>query len=584
MDVFREIEAVVREVLATVPEVTAALDPARERIVVEVPRNDSHGDLSANAAMTLARRVGMPPRELAARLAAGLEDRPEITRAEVAGPGFVNITLADAFWRERLRDVLQAGGAWGESTIGNGRKVNVEYVSANPTGPLHAAHARGAVVGDALARLLDKVGYDVCREYYINDAGSQVDVLARSTWARYREALGEEIGTLPEGHYPGDYLVDVAERLVARDGDRWLHSAEEEWMPVMQRHAVETLLDGIRDDLERLGVHIQVWSSERALVESGRVDEAMSALDSGGLLYTGVLEPPKGRVPEDWEPRPQRLFRATEFGDDVDRPIRKSDGTWTYFASDAAYHFDKYQRGFGEMIDVWGADHGGYVKRMQAAVRALTSGQGSLDVRICQLVNLTRDGKPVRMSKRAGTFVTLSDVIDAVGRDVVRFIMLTRRNDQPLDFDLARVTEQSRDNPVFYVQYAHARCHSVLRHAADLMDAAALDCQSLGSADLDPLTDDGELGLIRQLARWPRTVEVAAETREPHRIAFFLTDLAAGFHALWNRGREDTRLRFIDPARPEATRARLALVRGVATVIASGLSVIGVRPVEELRS
>lgn len=584
MDVFREFEAVVREVLATVPEVTAAVDPDRERIVVEVPRSGAHGDLSANAAMTLARRVGMPPRDLAARLAAGLEDRPEITRAEVAGPGFVNITLADAFWRERLRDVLQAGAAWGDSAIGNGRRVNVEYVSANPTGPLHAAHARGAVVGDALARLLDKVGYDVCREYYINDAGSQVDVLARSTWARYREALGEEIGTLPEGHYPGDYLVDVAERLVARDGDRWLDSAEEEWMPVMRRHAVETLLDGIRDDLERLGVHIQVWSSERALVESGRVDEAMSALDSGGLLYTGVLEPPKGRTPEDWEPRPQRLFRATEFGDDVDRPIRKSDGTWTYFASDVAYHFDKYRRGFGEMIDVWGADHGGYVKRMQAAVRALTSDQGSLDVRICQMVNLTRDGKPVRMSKRAGTFVTLSDVIDAVGRDVVRFIMLTRRNDQPLDFDLARVTEQSRDNPVFYVQYAHARCHSVLRHAAGLVDAAALDCESLGSTDLDPLTDDGELGLIRQLARWPRTVEVAAETREPHRIAFFLTDLAAGFHALWNRGRDDTRLRFIDPARPEATRARLALVRGVATVIASGLSVIGVSPVEELRS
>ena len=584
MDVFGEFETVVRGALGRMTDVAAAVDLSREQIVVEMPRSGAHGDLSTNAAMVLARRAGTRPRDLAVRLAGDLDRHAEVKSTEVAGPGFVNITLRDGFWRERLRDVVNAGPAWGDSNTGRGRRINVEYVSANPTGPLHAAHARGAVVGDVLARLLAKVGYDVCREYYVNDAGTQVDVLGRTTWLRYREALGEDIGALPADHYPGSYLVDVAEALVADEGDRWAGSSEDEWLPAMRRHAIDSMMDSIRRDLERLGIQIEVWSSERALVDSGRVDAAMAALDSRGLLYTGVLEPPKGRAPEDWEPRPQRLFRATEFGDDIDRPIRKSDGAWTYFASDAAYHFDKFERGFDEMIDVWGADHGGYVKRMQAAVRALTSERGTLDVRICQLVNLTRDGRPVRMSKRAGTFVTLSDVIDAVGRDVIRFMMLTRRNDQPLDFDLERVTEQSRDNPVFYVQYAHARCRSVLRHAAGVVGAEEPDRAMLAGADLDRLADADELGLIRQLARWPRVVESAAGAREPHRIAFYLSDVAADFHALWNRGRDDAQLRFIDADDHETTLARLTLVRGVADVISSGLAVMGVQPVEELRS
>jgi len=584
MNVFREFESVIASALQQMPVVRDAVDIDALRLAVEPPRDPSHGDVATNTAMVLAKRVGMKPRDLAEELCGHLANHDSVTSAEVAGPGFINLRIAEAYWRDRLRDVLRAGVDYGASTMGAGKKVNVEYVSANPTGPLHAAHARGAVIGDALALLLAKAGFDVCREYYINDAGAQVDTLARSTHLRYREALGEDIGEIPDGHYPGEYLKDVGAALAERDGNRWLGKDENIWLAEVRAFAIARMVDGIKEDLGRLGVEMHVYSSEQALVESGGVDAVMRGLDEKGLLYTGVLEPPKGKKPDDWEPRPQRLFKAMDFGDDVDRPIQKSDGTWTYFASDVAYHLDKFQRGFVDMIDVWGADHGGYVKRMQSAVRAVTGEQGELDVKICQIVHMMQDGKPVRMSKRAGTFVTLADVIDSVGKDVIRFIMLTRRNDQPLEFDLAKVTEQSRDNPVFYVQYAHARCHSVLRHAAEAYPDWKLDGAGLAEVDLDCLTDSSELGLIKQLAGWPRMVESAAEAHEPHRVAFFLSEVAAGFHGLWNKGKDDATLRFIVEDDEALTLARLALVRGVATVIASGLGVMGVEPLEELRS
>lgn len=584
MNVFNEFEAVVKESLTAIPTVAASIDLAAQRIAVEPPRDPSHGDVATNTAMVLAKRAGMKPRDLAEQLCQSLVKHESVTSAEVAGPGFINLRIADGYWRDRMRDVLRAGLDYGASNIGTGRKVNIEYVSANPTGPLHAAHARGAVVGDALALLLAKAGYEVCREYYINDAGAQVDTLARSTHLRYREALGEDIGAIPDGHYPGDYLKDVGRALAKRDGDRWLSMDEADWLAPVRAFAIDAMMAGVKRDLGLLGIDMHVYASERSLVTSGGVDAVMRTLDEKGLLYTGVLEPPKGKKPDDWEPRPQRLFKATDFGDDVDRPIQKSDGTWTYFASDVAYHLDKFDRGFADMIDVWGADHGGYVKRMRSAVRAVTGGKGALDVKICQIVHMMQDGKPVRMSKRAGTFVTLSDVIDSVGKDVIRFIMLTRRNDQPLEFDLAKVTEQSRENPVFYVQYAHARCHSVLRHAAEAMPERDFGAAGLASVDLDSLTDSSELGLIKQLASWPRLVESAAEAHEPHRVAFYLQDLAAGFHALWNKGKDDATLRFIIEGDQAVTVARLALVRAVATVIASGLNVMGVEPLEELRS
>jgi arginyl-tRNA synthetase len=584
MNVFKEFEAVIASVLGQIPEIAEAVDVASLRLAVEPPRDPSHGDVATNTAMVLAKRVGMKPRDLAEKICAHLTKHEQVASAEVAGPGFINLRIVDGFWRERLREVLRAGVEYGASTMGAGKKVNVEYVSANPTGPLHAAHARGAVIGDALALLLAKAGYDVCREYYINDAGAQVDTLARSAHLRYRQALGEDIGEIPDGHYPGEYLKEVGAALAERDGARWIGKEETEWLAEVRGFAIDRMVVGIKEDLGKLGVDMHVYASERGLVDSGGVDAVMRSLDEKGLLYTGVLEPPKGKKPEDWEPRPQRLFKATEFGDDVDRPIQKSDGSWTYFASDVAYHLDKFERGFAEMIDVWGADHGGYVKRMQSAVRAVTSGEGALDVKICQIVHMMQDGQPVKMSKRAGTFVTLSDVIDSVGKDVIRFIMLTRRNDQPLDFDLAKVTEQSRENPVFYVQYAHARCHSVLRHAVEAYPNKDLGRQGLASVELDCLTDSSELGLIKQLASWPRLVESAAEAHEPHRVAFFLSEIAAGFHGLWNKGKDDATLRFIIEDDESLTLARLALVRGVATVIASGLGVMGVEPLEELRS
>ncbi|HUK60394.1 MAG TPA: arginine--tRNA ligase [Stellaceae bacterium] len=583
MNLFQHFEEVVRAAVAELIR-EGALPAGLEtgRVTVEPPRDPAHGDLATNAAMVLAKGAKMPPRSLAELLKARLERLADVTSAEVAGPGFLNLRLGDSFWHARLAEILRAGAAYGASTMGAGRRVNVEYVSVNPTGPLHVGHGRVAVVGDALAALLAKAGFAVEREYYINDAGAQVDTLARSLHLRYREALGEAIGAIPAGLYPGDYLKDTAQSLVARDGRKWLGAEEASWLPALCEFAVADMMQLIRDDLAMFGVKQDVFTSERALVAAGAVEEAIAELDAQGLIYVGTLDPPKGHVPDDWEPVPLTLFRATKFGDDVDRPVKKSTGAWTYFATDMAYHRDKHQRGFDDMIDVWGADHGGYVKRMTAAVKALT-GRDALDVKLCQLVNLYDRGEPVRMSKRAGTFVTLRDVVEEVGKDVFRFVMLTRRNDQTLDFDFAKVVEQSKDNPVFYVQYAHARASSVLRNARDMFAEAELLPDALAEAPHALLTDRDEIALVRQLANWPRVVEGAAETHEPHRIAFYLHDLAAAFHGLWTRGMSEPGLRFIIGETRDLTRARLALVLGVRFVVASGLAVFGVAPVEEMR-
>ena len=584
MNVFKDFEARIKaalEELAAAGALPSGLDLSR--LAVEPPREAAHGDVSTNAAMVLAKQASQPPRKIAEALVGKLAALPEVTAAEIAGPGFVNLRIAGDYWRRRMTDILVQGVTYGASTMGNGIKVNVEYVSANPTGPLHAAHARGAVVGDALAALLEKAGYEVTREYYINDAGAQVDVLARSTHHRYREALGEEVGEIPAGMYPGEYLREVGQALAERDGTKWRDVPEAEWLAPVRAFAIEQIMAGIKEDLAAMNIRHDVFTSERALVESGAVDAALKTLEDQGLIYVGVLEPPKGKKPEDWEPRPQTLFRATDFGDDVDRPLKKSDGSWTYFANDIAYHLDKYRRGCPVQIDVWGADHGGYIKRMQAATRAVSGGKAELDVKICQLVSLLQNGEPVKMSKRAGTFVTLRDVLDAVGRDVVRFIMLTRRNDQALEFDYAKVTEQSKDNPVFYVQYAHARCHSVLRHAAEVHPDWDLSGPGLAAAPVHRLEAPEEIDLIRQMLNWPRLVEAAAEAHEAHRVAFYLHDLASTFHALWNRGKEDASLRFLIEGDAELTRARLALVKAMSLVVASGLAIMGVDPVEEMR-
>ncbi len=585
MNLFKEFRGIVIEQLEALTaegRLPPGLDLAR--VAVEPPRDPEHGDMATNAAMVLAKAAASKPRDLAEALADKLSAVDHVSEATVAGPGFINLRLEGELWMEQLREILRTGTAYGASTLGQGQAVNVEYVSTNPTGPLTVGHARGAVVGDALAALLAKVGYAVTREYYINDAGGQVNVLARSAYLRYREALGEDIGEIPEGLYPGDYLKETGKALAERDGDKWMAAEEADWLPVLRRFAIDSMMDLIRRDLAALGVHQDVFSSENDLVQAGGVDAVLAQLEDQGLVYTGTLEPPKGKPPpDDWEPRPQLLFKATEFGDDVDRALKKSDGSWTYFANDMAYHLDKFRRGFPTMIDVWGADHGGYVKRMQAGVKALTQGDGELDVKICQLVNLKRGGAAVKMSKRAGTFVTLREVIDEVGKDVVRFIMLTRKNDASLDFDLEKVVEKSLENPVFYVQMAHARCRSVLRLAAQELPDVDLDPVSLAGADLNLLTDSGELGLIKQLAEWPRLLEAAAEAHEPHRVAFYLYDVAAALHAQWNRGQNQALLRFLLPDEPQVTRARLALLQAVAFVIASGLEVFGVEPVEELR-
>jgi len=544
----------------------------RQAITIEPPRDATHGDLATNAAMVLAKPAGSNPRALAQLLAPKLEQVEGVTAVEIAGPGFLNLRLDADVWHEELATILGEGGDYGRSTVGNGHRVNVEYVSANPTGPMHMGHCRGAVVGDALASLLAFVGHPVTREYYINDAGAQVQTLARSAHLRYREALGEDIGEIPEGFYPGDYLKPVGAAFAAEFGTKYADAPESEWLALFRTRAVAAMMDMIRADLALLGIHHNVFASEAEVQNAGKVDAAFAELRAKGLLYEGVLEPPKGELPDDWEPTEMTLFKATEFGDDQDRPVRKSDGGLTYFGTDLAYHAQKAAEA-DELIDIWGADHAGTVKRIQAAVKALTGGK-RFDVKLVQMVKLLRNGEPVKMSKRAGTFVTLADVVNEVGRDVVRFTMLTRKADAQMDFDFAKVVEASKDNPVFYVQYAHARVRSVQRKAREMGLAE-------GASDLTRL-DDEELALVKLAAQFPRIVEQAAATREPHRIAFYLYDLAAVFHALWNRGNDRPDRRFLVQDDPETTLARLSLAEGLGQIIRNGLSIMGVEAAEEM--
>ena len=547
----------------------------RGAVAVEPPRDPSHGDLATNAAMVLAKRAGMNPRALAEAIAAKLGAVSEVASVEIAGPGFINLRLARGVWEEELGAILAAGGDYGRSNLGGGQMVNVEYVSANPTGPMHMGHCRGAVVGDALASLLEYAGYKVRREYYVNDAGGQVDVLARSAHLRYREALGEDIGEIPEGLYPGDYLKPVGERLAREHGDAFVGKPEGEWLALFRREAVADMLAMIKADLALLGIRHEIFASEAELQAEGKPAEAEAWLRARDLVYDGVLEAPKGETPEDWEPVELPLFRATRFGDDQDRPIRKSDGSWTYFGADLAYHFQK-AREADQLIDIWGADHAGTVKRIKAAVAALTEGRTPFDVKLVQMVRLLRAGEPVKMSKRAGNFVTLADVVREVGKDVVRFTMLTRKADAQMDFDFAKVVEASKDNPVFYVQYAHARIRSLQRRAKE--EGLALPAE----ADLS-LLDADELDLVKLAAQFPRVVEGAAAAHEPHRIAFYLGDLAAAFHAQWNKGNDDPEKRFLLGQRPDLTRSRLELAEAIGQVVRNGLAIMGVEAAEEMQ-
>ena len=581
MNLFTEIHALVLDALAAM-QGEGALPEGLDlgNVTVEPPRDPAHGDMATNAAMVLAKPAKAKPRDIAEDLAARLRGDDRITEAEVAGPGFLNLRLAPTMWQAVMRAALETGDDFGRSDMGQGKRVNVEYVSANPTGPLHVGHTRGAVFGDALASLLDFVGFDVTREYYINDGGAQVDVLARSVYLRYLEAHGREVA-FEDGTYPGDYLIAVGEALMEEVGEAYVDQPEAVWLAEVRAFATDAMMDLIRQDLKALGVEMDVFFSEKSLYGTGRIEEALNALEAKGLIYEGVLEPPKGKKPEDWEPREQTLFKSTEHGDDVDRPVKKSDGSWTYFAPDIAYHYDKVERGFDMLIDVFGADHGGYVKRMKAAVSALTDGKVPLDIKLTQLVKLFKNGEPFKMSKRAGTFVTLRDVVDAVGKDVTRFHMLTRKNDAPLDFDFDKVMEQSKDNPVFYVQYANARVNSVLRKAREA--GIDVDDATLAQSDLASLTHEAELSVAKKLAEWPRMVEIAGRTNEPHRVAFYLYDLASELHALWNRGNDDPSLRFLQEGDAATSQAKIALARATTVVISSGLGILGVTPAEEMR-
>ncbi|MGK2285809.1 arginine--tRNA ligase [Pedomonas sp. V897] len=581
MNVFHVFEERLKSALAALAEsgdLPQGLD--FKAVTVEPPRDPSHGDLATNAALVLAKPAGKPPRAIAEALAARVRQDPDVETVEVAGPGFLNLRLKASFWTAQVAEILKAGEAYGRSAIGQGQPINVEYVSANPTGPMHVGHCRGAVVGDALANLLQWAGYKVTKEYYINDAGGQVDTLARSAHLRYQQAAGRDIGEIPEGFYPGDYLVPVGQKLFETYGEQYLDAPESEWLQLFKKEATDQMMAMIREDLALLGIHHDVFYSERSLHEDGSIARTLADMEAAGLVYVGTLEKPKGEAAEDWEPRPQTLFRASAFGDDSDRALKKSNGAWTYFAADIAYHKTKVERGFTQLIDIWGADHGGYVKRMQAAVKAISGGKVPLDVKLCQMVRLFKNGEPYKMSKRAGSFVTLADVVREVGRDVVRFMMLTRRADAQLDFDFAKVLEQSRENPVFYVQYAHARICSVMRKAQDA-GLPVTGLEAVPAAQLARLTAPEEAALIQLACQWPRQVEAAAQAHEPHRIAFYLYDLAAAFHGLWNRGNDDPSLRFIvDDA--ELSRARLALIQAVAQVIRNGLAIMGVEPVEEM--
>ena len=567
MHLFKQFHAIVIEAVQSLIDSEAL--PAGlllSAITVDPPREAAHGDLATNAAMVLAKPAGKNPREIAGLVAAKLEAHPQIVKTEIAGPGFINLTLAPEIWEQVITDVLAEGTAYGDSGVGGGEKLNVEFVSTNPTGPVHIGHARGGVYGDVLARLLTKAGFAVTKEYYVNDAGAQVDKLARSAYLRYRELFGESI-IIPEGHYPGDYLVPVAQALKDKHGDALLKQPEAEWLPVVKQAAVAAMMELIRADLGLLGITYDVFTSEAEVVRKHQ-DASFTLLEGKGLIYQGVLEPPKGKMPEDWEPREQTLLRATQFGDDVDRPLKKSDGSWAYLAGDVAYHYDKLLRGFRQMILVLGMDHGGYQKRLSAVVSALSDGKAKIDIQLYGLVKFLKNGEPVKMSKRSGTFLEVGDVVEAVGKDVARFFMLTRKNSETIDFDFVKVTEQSKDNPVFYVQYAHARAHSVLRNAK--VEGFA------PGADVSGLNHPAEIALIKKLAEWPRMVELAAQAHEPHRIAYYLHETAAQFHGLW------AQLKFIVPEDQRLTQARLALVRAVAIVIASGLHVFGVAPVESM--
>ncbi|OSP55442.1 arginine--tRNA ligase [Pseudoruegeria sp. SK021] len=581
MNLFDDIRTLVLDALtATVRDGGLPEGLSFDAVTAEPPRDAAHGDVATNAAMVLAKPSGLKPRAIAEALAERLRADPRIAEVEVAGPGFLNLTLTPAVWQGLVGTVLRDQTGYGRSQLGAGKRVNVEFVSANPTGPMHVGHTRGAVFGDALASLLEYAGHDVTREYYINDGGAQVDVLARSVYLRYLEAHGQDVA-FPDGTYPGDYLIEVGQALKDKVGDAYLDKGEDVWLEDLRDFATAAMMELIRDDLASLGVKMDLFYSERSLYGTGKIEAALADLDAKGLIYEGVLEPPKGKLLEDWEPREQTLFRSSLHGDDVDRPVKKSDGGWTYFAPDIAYHYDKVTRGFDALIDVFGADHGGYVKRMKAAVSALSGGKVSLDVKLIQLVKLTRNGQPLKMSKRAGTFVTLRDVVDQVGQDVTRFVMLTRKNDAPLEFDFDKVLEQSKDNPVFYVQYAHARICSVLRKAeamgVDVSDAA------IAAQDLSDISDPAELALIKKLAEWPRLVEIAARTNEPHRIAFYLYELASEFHGLWSRGNDATGLRFLQEDDPALTATKIALPKAVSVVISAGLGILGVTPLEEMR-
>ena len=581
MNVFGEIRNLIiaslneMQVLADLPN-----DLNFDLVAVEPPRNSNHGDMATNAAMVLASQSRKKPLDIANKLAVHLGHSPLVAAVEIAGPGFINIRLTANVWGTVLRAILEDPLVYGRSNIGAAKKVNIEYVSANPTGPLHVGHTRGAVFGDALASLLDFVGFNVTREYYINDGGAQVDVLARSVYLRYLEAHGQKI-IFADGTYPGDYLIEVGQALKDKVGDAFVGKDEAIWLAELRQFSIDAMMKLIETDLLALGIKIDVYFSEKSLYGTGRIESAISNLRDKGLIYEGTLDPPKGKTDVDWEPRKQTLFKSTNYGDDVDRPVQKSDGNWTYFAPDVAYHFDKLTRDFNHLIDVLGADHGGYVKRMKAAVTALSDGQTSLDIKLIQLVRLYKNGVPFKMSKRAGTFVTLRELVDRVGADATRFVMLTRKNDAPLDFDFDKVLEQTKENPIFYVQYAHARICSVMRKATEI--GLAIDDATLAGSDLDSLIDSAEITLAAKVAEFPRLVDIAARSNEPHRIAFYLYELASDFHSLWNKGQEQPRLRFLQEDNPSTSHAKISLIRSTAVVISAGLGILGVTPVQEMR-
>jgi len=584
MTIFKTIHAAITAAVEDLQKSGELTLKSVPNFVVEPPREAGHGDLATNAAMMLAKTAGKPPRAIAEILKPKLEKIPDIASVEIADPGFINLRLKNDVWLNELKEILKSGIAYGNSTVGKKEKVNVEFVSANPTGPMHAGHVRGAVIGDTLCNLMAKGGYTVTREYYFNDGGAQVDVLARTAHLRYRETLGETIAEIPEGLYPGEYMKDVGQALAHSFGKKLLGKLESEWMQPVRQFAVEYMMAMIREDLALIGIKHDVFTNEREIVEHGLLDKVFKILEDKDLVYTGILPPPKGKEMEDWEPVPLTLFRSSKFGDSSDRPLKKRDGTWAYVMPDIAYHYDKIQRGFTLLINVWGKDHGAYKDRIAPAVTVFSEGKARLVIVFNSIVKLFKNGEPVKLSKRSGNLITLREMVEQVGAGAVRFYMLTRTPDSELDFDFAKVVEQTRDNPVFYVQYAHARCSSIMRHAAELFPAAELAPEALAAADAHAIDSEDELGLIKFLANWPRVVEAAAVAQEPHRIAFYLMELAAVFHSLWHKGNDDASLRFIVPGDKNLTRARLVLIKSVQTVIASGLSVMGCEPVEEMRN